>query len=401
MALRPESACSIAPAQVLWGVVQLGGGDQERLRGGQVGGAFGHRDPVLWRGEANSVQLAVDLGQEVGPREGGAAFGHGLHRHAGRIGQDCVGQIAGAQQGQIIAIGETGNPRALVTSDVALGPLAPPAGHLGQAAMLFGRPGLERGPAAQIEHLGARRLATSSRGELGHQRVLALLDGHRALGELGHQGLGDPVTSKRSCSEWRRARPSHPHPNSSVNRSLSTPWCNSERATTLLNRPRLIERPPLAVGDRAGAVGHHDVVVELGIAGPRVPVGEGRGHHALDVFLDHAVGARARVEDLALGVGEHDLDGAAVARVDLRLGVPIGQRPGDGHRFGGREGEVEPGHRRAEGASPWPVPRPRCGPSPRPVRCRCGWPGWRQPAPPPALPGRGACGWAGGRAPGR
>ena len=66
----------------------------------------------------------------------------------GRIGQDHVGQIAGAQQGQIIAIGETRDPGALVGSDVALGPLAPPAGHLGQAAVFFGRPGLERGPAA-------------------------------------------------------------------------------------------------------------------------------------------------------------------------------------------------------------------------------------------------------------
>ena len=48
-----------------------------------------------------------------------------------------------------------------------------------------------------------------------------------------------PLTSKRSRSEWRRVRPSHPHPNVSVNRSLRTPWCSSERATTLLNRPRL------------------------------------------------------------------------------------------------------------------------------------------------------------------
>ena len=63
-----------------------------------------------WRGEAHPVQLAVDLGQEVGPREGGSAFGHGLHRHAGRVGQDCVGQIAGVQQGQIVAIGQTGDP---------------------------------------------------------------------------------------------------------------------------------------------------------------------------------------------------------------------------------------------------------------------------------------------------
>ena len=112
-----------------------------------------------------------------------------------------------------------------------------------------------------------------------------------------------------------------------------------------------IERPPRAVGDRAGAVGHHHMVVELGIPGPRVPVGEGGGHDSFNVFLDHAVGARTRVEHLALGVGEHDLDGAAMAGVDLCLGLPVGQRPGGGHRLRGREGQVEPGHRRAEGPS--------------------------------------------------
>ena len=161
-----------------------------------------------------------------------------------------------------------------------------------------------------------------------------------------------PSTSKRSCSEWRRVRPSHPHPNASVNRSLSTPWCNSERATTLLNRPRLSSVRHLPSETRTGAVGHHDVVVELGVAGPRIPVGERHRDHTLDVFLDHAVGARARVEDLALGVGEDDLDGPAVARIDPRLGVPIGQRPGHRHRFGRGEGEIEPGHRGAESCSP-------------------------------------------------
>ena len=43
---------------------------------------------------------------------------------------------------------------------------------------------------------------------------------------------------------------------------------------------------------------------------------------------------------------------SAVARVDLRLGVPIGQRPGHRHRFGRGEGEIEPGHRRAGAGGP-------------------------------------------------
>ena len=162
---------------------------------------------------------------------------------------------------------------------------------------------------------------------------------------------GTPVTSKRSCSEWRRDRPSQPHPNSLVNRSLSTPWCSSERATTRLEQAPRIERPPRAVGDRAGPVGHHHMVVELGVPGPRIPMGEGGGHDSFNVFLDHAVGARARVEHLALGVGEHDLDGAAMAGVDLCLGVPVGQCPGRGYRLGWREGQVEPGDGRTEGSS--------------------------------------------------
>ncbi len=86
------------------------------------------------------------------------------------------------------------------------------------------------------------------------------------------------------------------------------------------------------------------MVVKLGVAGPRVPVGERGGHHTLDVLLYHATLARARVEHLAFGVGQHDVDGPAVAVVDERLGLPVGQGPGCGHRLGWREREVEPGH---------------------------------------------------------
>ena len=65
----------------------------------------------------------------------------------------------------------------------------------------------------------------------------------------------------------------------------------AEHDHALEQAPR-IERAPHSVGDRAGPVGHHHMVMELGVTGPRVEVGEGRGHHALDVFLDHAVLAR-------------------------------------------------------------------------------------------------------------
>jgi hypothetical protein len=56
------------------------------------------------------------------------------------------------------------------------------------------------------------------------------------------------------------------------------------------------------------------MIVELGVAGPRIEVGEGGRHDTLDVFLDDAALARARVENLLFGVGEDDLDGSAVTR---------------------------------------------------------------------------------------
>ena len=303
------------------------------------------------------------------------------------------------QERQVVAVRQSRHPRDLVVADVALGPPAPAPGHLGQAAVFLGRPGLERRPAAQVEHLHIGRLAAVRGDELANQDCLALLDGGRALGELGHQGLGHPGHLETELLGVA-ASPTVPAPPQLLGQQVAEhALVQLGESHDGLEQAPGIERPPRAVGDRAGAVGHHHVVVELGVPGPRVPVGEGGGHDSFDVFLDHAVGARTRVEHLALGVGEHDLDGAAMAGVDPGLGLPVGQRPGRRTPtwMARRSGRTR---RRACGRClPWPVPRPRCGPSPRPVRCRCGWPGWRQPAPPPAWPGRGACGWAGGRAP--
>ena len=63
------------------------------------------------------------------------------------------------KQRQVVAVREASDPGASVVSDVALGPLAPAKGHLGQAVVLLGRPGLEGGPAPQVEHLHVGRLA--------------------------------------------------------------------------------------------------------------------------------------------------------------------------------------------------------------------------------------------------
>ena len=170
-------------------MVQLGCRDQEGLGQGQVRGALGHRDPLVWRGEADTVELAVHLGQDVGPGEGGPALGHALDRHAGGVGQDLIGQVAGAQEGQIVAIGQPGHPGVRLVSDVPLGSSSPPSRQLTQAVMLLGRPGFQGRSLAQLEHLHIGRLAPVGGGELVHQCRLALLDDGGPLGELGHQRL--------------------------------------------------------------------------------------------------------------------------------------------------------------------------------------------------------------------
>ena len=217
--------------------------------------------------------------------------------------------------------------------------------------MLLGRPGLERRPAPQVEHLHAGRLAAIRGDELADQARLALLDGGRALGELGHQSLGHPGHFEAELLGVA-ASPTFPAPPQLLGQQVGEhTLVELGESHDGLEQPPAIERAPCPVGDRAGPVGHHHVVVELGVPGPRVAVGEGGGHHSVDVLLDHAVGARARVEHLALGVGEDDLDGPPVAGVDQGLGLPVGQCPGDRDRLRRRERQVEPGHGRTEGSS--------------------------------------------------
>ena len=319
------------------------------------------------------MQLAVHLGQDVGSAEGGPALGHasapprrprrrGSHRPGRRRagGADRCDRPARRPR-------DAGRRRRSPRPAGASRPVI--SARLW--CSLAGRVS-ERRPAPQVEDLHAGRLAAIRGDELADQDRLALLDGGRALRELGHQGLGHPGHFETELLGVA-ASPTVPAPPQLLGQQVAEHALVQlgESHDGLEQAPR-IERPPRAVGDRAGAVGHHHMVVELGIPGPRVPVGEGGGHDSFNVFLHHAVGARTRVEHLALGVGEHDLDGAAMAGVDPGLGLPVGQRPGDGDRLGRREGQVEPGDGRTERSRPWPVPRPRCGPSPRPVRRRCG-----------------------------
>ena len=270
----------------------------------------------------------MHLGQEVGPGEGGPALGHGLHRHAGRVGQDAVGQISGVKQRQVVAVREASDPGA----SVALRRSARPVG----ARRRSSRPGCGAPwPAGSRGWPGAagrapRRWSVGGRERWRSRTTSTALRSSMAAERCENSAIRaseTPVTSKRSCSECRRARPSQPHPSvggQEVGEHALVQFGQGDQA--LEQTPR-IERAPGAVGERAGPVGHHHVVVELGVAGPRVEVGEGGGDHAFDVFLDDAIGARARMEHLAFGVGEHDLDGPAMAGVDLRPWCPYRPAP--------------------------------------------------------------------------
>ena len=65
MPLGPEPAGPIGSAQALRREVQLRCRDEQRLPGGQVGGEFGHGNPFVWRGEADTVELAMNFSQDV------------------------------------------------------------------------------------------------------------------------------------------------------------------------------------------------------------------------------------------------------------------------------------------------------------------------------------------------
>ena len=143
MPLGPEPAGPIGPTQALRGVVQLRYRDEQRLPDRQIRGALGHRNPVVGRGEADPLELAVDLGQDVGPRESGPALGDLVDGHAGGVGEDLVGQVAGSQQRQVVAFRQPRHPGLRISSDVVLGALAPPLGHGTEGAVLLERPGLE------------------------------------------------------------------------------------------------------------------------------------------------------------------------------------------------------------------------------------------------------------------
>ncbi len=100
VASGPEPGGPVGPAEAGRGVMQLGGGEQQRLAEGEVGGPLGHGDPLVGGGEADPVELAVDLGEHVGPGERGPPLGHPARRPPGDVGEDLVGQVDGRRRGR-------------------------------------------------------------------------------------------------------------------------------------------------------------------------------------------------------------------------------------------------------------------------------------------------------------
>ena len=156
--------------------------------------------------------------------------------------------------------------------------------------MFFGRTGLERRLLAQLEDGDVARLMAVSGGVGGDQLVLSDLDGGRSAGELGHQSLGHPghlIAESLGVT----AAPAVPAPAQRLGQKVAEhPLVELGEGDHVLEEGPPVEGPPLTVGDRAGPVGHHHVVVELGVPGPRIPVGERSGHDTLDVFLEHPAG---------------------------------------------------------------------------------------------------------------
>jgi len=63
----PEAADPVGASGPFWGVMQLGCGHHERRSEGQVGGPLRDSDTVVGGYEADPVELAADLGCDVGP----------------------------------------------------------------------------------------------------------------------------------------------------------------------------------------------------------------------------------------------------------------------------------------------------------------------------------------------
>jgi hypothetical protein len=234
----PGIGSSRRPGATARGVVQLGRRDQKRLCQWPGLPCARRRRSARRGGEANPVELAVHLGQDVGSAEGGPALGHPSALPRRRRRPEC--RHPGRRRARAADRCDRPVPRPRRPGRIRCTsrPAGARIGHLGQAVVLLGRPGFQVRPRRRSRTstlVGWRpwRAAYSAT-----KTVLRSSMAHRALGELSHQHVSGHSGHLPAELVGVAAGPTVPAPPQlSVNRSLSTPWCSSERATTLLNNP--------------------------------------------------------------------------------------------------------------------------------------------------------------------
>ncbi len=347
MSGSPKPRRAVRAAKQLRGVTQLGRAQQPGVPQRQVDRPCRSPDALGGVGEADGVQLAVDFGGHVEPGERGPPLTHLGQRHGGHVSQHLVDQVGRTQQRQVVTARQGRHPRLRLVAHERCGPPAPLGGHVPQAAIGLVRPGFQGGLLAQPDHIGAGRPPAPRGHELVDQDDGAFLDGGRALAELGYQRLADSghVESGTLAGPARVFVPAPTQPGGEqVSQHPLVQFAEHDRRLVQLAG---VQGAPLAIRHGQGPVEDHHVVVELGVAGAAVEMGERRRDDPFDVLLGDPARPRTGMEHLGLRIGQDDLDGFAVTVEDDLLRFRIGQRPRHRYPFGRTEREIKTGHRPA------------------------------------------------------
>ena len=306
-------------------------------------------------GEADPVQLAEGLGEQVGAGEGGALVSDLGQHDGGDVAQHPVVEIVYGEQPRRGALREVSDPGVRVGADERAGAVLPLGDQLAQGPDVLVLAGGEGGLLPHLDDFAGGGLPAVGRGEGGDEVVLGGLDRARALGEVLAQVLRDavdlPLRLGRPAALLRRPAPAE----------LGGQLVGEDAVVQLGHadcgpEERLgVERAPCPVGDGLDAVEDDDVGVQLRVAGAGVPVVERGRDDAADVLLDHAALAHPGGEDLALAVGDDRLERAPVGGVDPGAGwgrrrAPTRRRRTSARRTSGR-------NRRRSAAAFWVVPR--------------------------------------------
>lgn len=196
------------------------------------------------------------------------------------------------------------------------GLLLPGVGHLGQAAMGLGWPGGEGGGLAEPDDLQRGGMASVIGDEALDQVILGRVDLAGTDREEFEERLGDAGDLPPVPLRMPR-RSGFPVDAELLGEEIGQDALvqRGQGGAGLEDRPA-VQGPPPTVGGGAGPVPDDHVIVELGVAGPGVEVGERGGDDPVDRLGHDPVSPRPGREHVRLGVTEHDVDGGSVAVVD-------------------------------------------------------------------------------------